>query len=66
MIVLCVESYFDETPLPGETVAQQEARKLGDINAGLSGYREKQTKAAAAIVTPPNVNAAPRTSSVSS
>lgn len=38
MIVLCVESYVDEKPLPGESIAQQEARMLGDINIALQGY----------------------------
>jgi hypothetical protein len=38
MIVLCVESYVDESPLPGESIAAQEARMLGDINAALGGY----------------------------
>lgn len=38
MITLCVASYLDETPLPGESIAAQEARMLGDINAALSGY----------------------------
>lgn len=35
MITLCVLSYTDETPLPGESVAQQEARMLADINNAL-------------------------------
>jgi hypothetical protein len=41
MINLCVQSYLDETPLSGETVPQQEARMLGDINSALqpSGWR---------------------------
>lgn len=36
MITLCELSYTDENPLPGETVQQQEARMLGDINNSLS------------------------------
>jgi hypothetical protein len=38
MITLCVESYIDETPLPGESIAAQQARMLGDINSALTNY----------------------------
>src|SRR5206468_2276133 len=38
MITLCVASYIDEGTLPGESVAAQEARMLGDINAALTTY----------------------------
>ena len=34
-LALSVASYIDETPLPGESIAQQEARMLNDINASL-------------------------------
>jgi hypothetical protein len=35
-LTLCIASYIDEKPLPGETIAQQEARMRRDINAWLS------------------------------
>lgn len=35
-ITFCVLSYTDETPLPGETVQQQELRMRGDINSSLA------------------------------
>src|SRR5579875_3516394 len=35
-LTLCIASYIDEKPLPGESIAHQEARMLNDINAWLA------------------------------
>jgi len=35
-LTLSIAAYVDETPLPGESIAQQEARMLRDINASLA------------------------------
>jgi len=42
LITLCGFSYMDSSPLPGETIAQQEARMRTDIDAALveSGYAD--------------------------
>ena len=38
MIVLCVESYVDENPLPGWSISDQESQMFRDINNALTGY----------------------------
>jgi Lipase (class 3) len=52
-LTLSVASYIDERPLPGESIAHQEARMLSDINAALCA----STSSTWSVVWGPKLNA---------